>query len=127
MLSRERENPNHFYRIVGNSDAMRQLHECVMTVAPTDASVMLVGETGTGKELVARTIHSLSRRKRSPFVAANCPAMDDNLWQSEMFGHERGAFTSAVSLRKGRFERANTGTFFLTKFRRRLPRCRANY
>jgi len=107
--------------IVGNSEPMLQLHELVRTVAPTNAPAMIVGETGTGKELVARYIHRLSRRRNHPFVVINCPAMDDQLWRSEMFGHERGAFTGAVAAKAGLFEMADKGTFFLTKFRR--PPC----
>jgi len=127
MLSRDVIKPSHFNNIVGQSESMLQLHELIETVAPTNASVMIVGETGTGKELVAKAIHCLSRRKDEPFIAVNCLAMGDNLWQSEMFGHEKGAFTGAVSMKKGRFELADKGTFFLTRFRKPLSHFRGNY
>ena len=98
--------------IVGQSESTLQLHEFIETVAPTDEPVLIVGETGTGKELVARAIHGLSRRRDRPFVAVNCLAVADALWESEIFGHEKGAFTGAVATKRGRFELADRGTFF---------------
>ncbi|MBX7246970.1 MAG: sigma 54-interacting transcriptional regulator [Candidatus Sumerlaeaceae bacterium] len=99
--------------IIGDSQAVRQLREAIARVAPTDATVLVLGETGTGKELVARAIHRASRRARGPLVKVNCAAVPANLIESEFFGHERGAFTGAVARREGRFALADTGTIFL--------------
>jgi transcriptional regulator with GAF, ATPase, and Fis domain len=92
---------------------MAKVYELITMVAPTKAPVLIVGETGTGKELVARAIHNHSPRNNKPFVAVNCSALADNLWESEMFGHEKGAFTGAFATKKGRFELADKGTLFL--------------
>ena len=106
--------PEHcFEDIVGNSPALRKVLEHVAIVAPTDSTVLLHGETGTGKELVARAIHKLSSRRDRPYVRMNCAAIPSGLLESEMFGHERGAFTGALMQRKGRFELADRGTLFL--------------
>ena len=102
-----------FAGIIGDSEALREVLARVETVAATDATVLLTGETGTGKELVARAIHERSRRKSHTFVRVNCAAMPSALVESEMFGHERGAFTGAVASRPGRFEIANQGTLFM--------------
>ena len=102
-----------FDEIIGESPALRVALARVQEVAPTDASVVLVGETGTGKELFARAVHRRSARWNRPFVAVNCAALPSTLIESELFGHERGAFTGAVSARQGRFEAANHGTLFL--------------
>jgi formate hydrogenlyase transcriptional activator len=99
--------------IVGNSDAMRRVLEAVEQVAATDATVLITGETGTGKELIARAIHHRSRRAHGPLVKVNCAAIPESLLASELFGHERGAFTGALERRKGRFEQAHGGTLFL--------------
>lgn len=99
--------------IVGNSDVMREVFTMVEQVAGTDASVLLLGESGTGKELVARAIHQKSSRANNPFVAVNCAALPESVIESELFGHEKGAFTGAFEQRKGRFEQANGGTLFL--------------
>jgi formate hydrogenlyase transcriptional activator len=100
-------------RIVGNSDALRRVLGMVRIVAPTDATVLIQGETGTGKELIAEAIHKCSDRSKGPFVTVNCAAIPAGLLESELFGHERGAFTGAVARGIGRFERANRGTVFL--------------
>jgi formate hydrogenlyase transcriptional activator len=100
-------------RIVGNSDALRRVLGMVRIVAPTDATVLINGETGTGKELIAEAIHRCSDRSNGPFVKLNCAAIPAGLLESEVFGHERGAFTGAVARSIGRFERANRGTLFL--------------
>jgi formate hydrogenlyase transcriptional activator len=102
-----------FEEIVGKSEALRRVLEQVETVAPTDSTVLIYGETGTGKELIARAVHNLSSRQSSAFVKLNCAAIPTGLLESEMFGHERGAFTGAISQRIGRFELAHRGTMFL--------------
>jgi len=102
-----------FEDIIGDSPALRAVLEAVENVAPTDASVLITGETGTGKELVARAIHRRSPRAKGPLVQVNCSAIPATLLASELFGHERGAFTGAVERRKGRFEQAHGGTLFL--------------
>jgi formate hydrogenlyase transcriptional activator len=99
--------------IIGDSRSLRQVLQQVGIVAPTDATVLVLGETGTGKELVARAIHDASGRSRRPFVKLNCAAIPSTLLESELFGHERGAFTGAVAQRIGRFELADGGTLFL--------------
>src|SRR5947199_1777111 len=99
--------------MVGDSSAMRQLQEQVAMAAPTNGRVLIYGENGTGKELVARTIHALSRRRTSAFVEVNCAAIPEELIESELFGHVRGAFTGAVADRRGKFEAADGGTIFL--------------
>src|SRR5882762_172272 len=100
-------------RIVGNSDALRRVLDMVRVVAPTGATVLINGETGTGKELIAEAIHKCSGRSDRPFVKVNCAAIPAGLLESELFGHERGAYTGAVARSIGRFERANRGTLFL--------------
>src|ERR1700751_1315374 len=102
-----------FENIVGQSPALRKVLEHVAIVAPTDSTVLLHGETGTGKELIARAIHNLSSRRDRSYVRMNCAAIPSGLLESEMFGHERGAFTGALMQRKGRFELADRGTLFL--------------
>ena len=103
----------NFEEIVGRSSALRSVLQEIETVAPTDSTVLIYGETGTGKELIARAIHNLSARGKSSFVKLNCAAIPTGLLESEMFGHEKGAFTGAVAQRIGRFELANRGTVFL--------------
>lgn len=102
-----------FGNIIGKSKAMQNVFETIRKVAPTNATVLIEGESGTGKELVAKSIHFNSPRREEPFVAVNCSALAESLLESELFGHERGAFTGAVSMKKGRFERADGGTLFL--------------
>jgi len=101
------------WNIVGNSVALRHVFHQVEIVAPTDATVLLLGETGTGKELVARAIHDASGRGHRPFIKVNCAAIPSGLLESELFGHERGAFTGAIAQRIGRFELGDGGTLFL--------------
>src|SRR6201982_3863205 len=107
--SRERR----FEQLIGNSPALEAVLEQVERVAPTDSTVLIQGETGTGKELVARAIHNLSKRRDRTFVKINCAAIPTGLLESELFGHEKGAFTGAIARKIGRFEAAHGGTLFL--------------
>jgi DNA-binding NtrC family response regulator len=100
-------------QIVGDSAKMKELRQLIQTVAPTDARALILGESGTGKELVAGALHSLSHRRRAPYVRINCAAIPETLLESELFGHERGAFTGALKQKHGRVEEANGGTIFL--------------
>jgi len=102
-----------FEEIIGGSSALKLVLADVQRVAPTDATVLVLGETGTGKELIARSIHKISARRARPFVKLNCAAIPFDLLESELFGHEKGAFTGAISQKMGRFELANRGTLFL--------------
>ena len=99
--------------LIGNSDAFRELAEAIAMIAPVDSAVLLLGETGTGKELIARSIHDAGPRRHQRFVAVNCAAIPGGLLENELFGHERGAFTGAVSQTVGRFQAADRGTLFL--------------
>ena len=101
------------YEMVGTSGAMQELHDMIERVAPTNARVLILGENGTGKELVARQLHELSPRKDNAFIEVNCAAIPSELIESQLFGHEKGAFTSAIKQKKGDFELANNGTLFL--------------
>ena len=101
------------HEMIGQSAALEEIRSTISKVAPTDARVMITGENGTGKEVVARRIHAQSERQSGPFVEVNCAAIPGELIESELFGHEKGAFTSAVKQRKGRFEQAHGGTLFL--------------
>src|SRR6478672_5982926 len=112
-LREEVDKTSMFEEIVGTSAAMRAVLANIARVAPSDSTVLITGETGTGKELVARAIHKRSARAARPFVSVNCAAIPPALIASELFGHERGAFTGAVQRREGRFELAAGGTLFL--------------
>jgi len=101
------------YEMIGQSEAIEQVKQIIDRVAPTDARVLITGENGTGKELVARWLHEKSNRANNPFVEVNCAAIPSELIESELFGHEKGAFTSAIKQRKGKFEQADSGTIFL--------------
>jgi formate hydrogenlyase transcriptional activator len=105
--------PRRFEQIIGNSPALESVLEQVEQVAPTDSTVLIQGETGTGKELIARAVHNLSARCGRPFIKLNCAAIPFDLLESELFGHERGAFTGAIAQKVGRFELADKGTLFL--------------
>lgn len=102
-----------FEEIIGESPALKSLLKKVERVAPTDSTVLVLGETGTGKELIARAIHNISPRSGRPFIKLNCAAIPFDLLESELFGHEKGAFTGAIATKIGRFEMADTGTLFL--------------
>jgi two-component system response regulator HydG len=112
-LKRQLDEKFGFEGVIGNSPRMHDVIAKLKSVAPTSATILIQGETGTGKELVAKAIHTNSPRKHKPFVAMNCTALNENLLEDELFGHEPGAFTGADRLRKGRFEHANGGTLFL--------------
>ena len=112
-LQEEIKSDHNFEQLIGKSPALEEVLAKVHRVAPTDASVLVTGETGTGKELFARAIHSASKRRDKPLIKVNCAALPASLVESELFGHEKGAFTGAVTRRSGRFELANGGTIFL--------------
>lgn len=112
VLHRELSDTYRVDKILTNSPRMQELCRMIAKIAPTNASVLIVGESGTGKELIANTIHYNSRRKHGPFVKINCGALPEGLLESELFGHEKGAFTGAVMRRAGRFEQADKGTIF---------------
>jgi DNA-binding NtrC family response regulator len=112
-LEREMENKKSFEHIIGKSPAMNKVFDVVKRVAPTKASVLITGESGVGKELIANALHNLSPRKDQPFIKVHCAALAETLLESELFGHEKGSFTGAVSRKRGRFELAHGGTIFL--------------
>jgi formate hydrogenlyase transcriptional activator len=112
-LQEELRRELNFEEIVGASPAIRKVFSSIEVVAPTDSTVLLLGETGTGKELIARAVHNRSQRKQRVTVKVNCGSLPASLVESELFGHEKGAFTGAVAHRKGRFELAHRGTIFL--------------
>ena len=108
--------------IIGNSLAMREVYERTRLVAPSRASVLLIGETGTGKEVIARAIHRLSKRADGPYIRVNCGALSESLLESELFGHVKGAFTGAIDNKTGRFEAAHGGTIFLDEISSMSPK-----
>ena len=114
-------------QLIGKSPAMRELREKIALIAETDASVLIRGESGCGKELIARTIHSSSPRREGPFVCLNCAALNENLLESELFGHEKGAFTGATDRKTGRFEQAHQGTLFLDEVGEISPAIQAKF
>jgi len=113
FLKERLESQFDFSQIVGRCEPMMKLYETISLVAPSDATVLILGDSGTGKELVANAIHQNSPRKDNPFIKVNCAALPETLLESELFGHEKGAFTGASSKKKGRFHHAHTGTIFL--------------
>src|SRR6185503_11176999 len=111
---RERLSARHrISNIIGSSPQMQQVFDTVLQVAPSRASLLITGESGTGKELIAAALHEHSPRAKGPFVKLHCAALSETLLESELFGHERGAFTGAVNRRDGRFQQADRGTLFL--------------
>ena len=120
-LRRQLREQGSFGRIIGNSPGIRTVYRVIEQAAPTNASVLISGESGTGKELVAQTIHELSPRATFPFVAINCAAIPETLLESEIFGHEKGAFTGASERRTGVFELAHRGTLFLDEIAEMMP------
>ncbi len=108
--------------LIGASPAMQKVYELTRRVVRSNASVLLLGETGTGKELVAKAVHQISQRASGPFVRVNCGALSESLLESELFGHVRGAFTGAIANRTGRFEAAHTGTIFLDEINSTTPK-----
>ena len=120
-LKQDLEQRYRFENIVGNSKVMQSIFAMVEKVAQTRATVLISGESGTGKELIARAIHHRSPRNSGPFISVNCGALTETLLESELFGHERGAFTNAVAMRKGRFELAEGGTLFLDEVAEMSP------
>lgn len=124
-LREELQEKTGFGDIVGTGEKMRQVFDLIARVAPSHASVLITGESGTGKELVARAIHAHSPRRDGPFIQVNCAALPETLLESELFGHEKGAFTGAVARRLGRFELANGGTLFLDEIGEMSPTVQA--
>jgi DNA-binding NtrC family response regulator len=120
-LRRQLRDSGSFGRIIGNSERIRTVYRVIEQAAPTNASVLISGESGTGKELIAQTIHELSPRQAFPFVAINCAAIPETLLESEIFGHEKGAFTGAHDRRTGVFELAHRGTLFLDEIAEMQP------
>ena len=120
-MARELQGKYHFGNIIGKSVQMQRIFDLIEKVAPTKATVLITGDSGTGKELIARAIHYNSPRKDQPFISVNCGALPETLLESELFGHEKGAFSGAVSQRKGRFELAHEGTLFLDEISEMSP------
>jgi len=112
-LRRKVEDRYRFEGIIAKSPMMLKIFELIKTIAPTTATVLIIGETGTGKEVIARAIHHQSQRRNKPFIATSCAALPESLLESELFGHEKGSFTGAVERKKGKFEAADKGTLFL--------------
>ncbi|HSE41054.1 MAG TPA: sigma-54 dependent transcriptional regulator, partial [Acidobacteriota bacterium] len=112
-LEEEMRNAFSGYEIVGNSEAMKRIYALLAKVAKSESTILIQGESGTGKELIARFIHHNSRRSNGPFIKVNCAALAEGVLESELFGHEKGAFTGSIRQRKGRFELAHQGTIFL--------------
>ncbi len=125
VLRRQLQERGTFGRMIGASPGMRKIYHMLEQAAPTVASVLVSGESGTGKELVAQTVHQLSPRSAQPFVPLNCAAIPDTLLESELFGHEKGAFTGAIARRQGAFELANRGTLFLDEISEMTPATQA--
>lgn len=126
-LRQDLQTRKHYERMIGNSEPMHQVYELIEQVAGSDITVLIVGESGTGKELVARAMHQKSPRAEGPFVTLNCGALPDSLFESELFGYERGAFTGAGSTKAGRFELADGGTLFLDEVGELSPKAQVDF
>lgn len=126
-LRQDLQSRKQYERMIGNSEPMHQVYELIEQVADSDITVLIVGESGTGKELVAHAMHQKSPRPEGPFVTLNCGALPDNLFESELFGYERGAFTGAVSTKAGRFELADGGTLFLDEIGELSPKAQVDF
>ena len=124
-LRRQLQDRGSFGKMIGSSVEMRKVYQMVEQAAPTQASILISGESGTGKELVAQTVHQLSQRNGQAFIPLNCAAIPDTLLESELFGHEKGAFTGAITRRQGAFELANRGTLFLDEIAEMTPATQA--
>ena len=127
LLRRQLRESRGFGPLLGVSSSMQEVYQFIELAAASSAPVLITGETGTGKELVARTIHQMSGRAKGPFVAVNCSAIPETLLESELFGHERGAFTGALERRAGYFELADAGTIFLDEITEMSPALQAKY
>ncbi len=127
VLRRQLKETRGLGPLLGVSPGMQEIYRLIEMAAPSPAPVLILGETGTGKELVARTIHELSQRAKGPFVAVNCSAIPETLLESELFGHEKGAFTGAMARRPGYFELADGGTIFLDEIAEMSPNLQAKY
>src|SRR5215468_11178022 len=127
LLRRQLKEARGLGRLLGTSRSMQEIYHLIEVAAPTNAPVLISGESGTGKELVARTLHELSPRGKQPFVAVNCSAIPETLLESELFGHEKGAFTGALERRAGYFELAEAGTIFLDEITEMSPALQAKY
>ncbi|HMH76727.1 MAG TPA: sigma-54 dependent transcriptional regulator, partial [Candidatus Udaeobacter sp.] len=127
VLRRQLKETRGLGPLLGVSPGMQEIYRLIEMAAPSPAPVLILGETGTGKELVARTIHELSPRAKGPFVAVNCSAIPETLLESELFGHEKGAFTGAMARRPGYFELADGGTIFLDEIAEMSPSLQAKY
>lgn len=121
QLKKQLNNKNNSVELIGDSPKIQEIFRIVESVRDTDCTVLIEGESGTGKEVLARTIHNYSKRSNKPFIAINCGALPDNLLESELFGHEKGAFTGAVTSKKGLFEAGNGGTVFLDEIAETSP------
>jgi len=127
LLRRQLKEARGLGRLLGTSRPMQEIYHLIEMAAPTNAPVLISGESGTGKELVARTLHEMSPRRKAPFVAVNCSAIPETLLESELFGHEKGAFTGALERRAGYFELADKGTIFLDEIVEMSPALQAKY
>ena len=121
------ENENGFYGMLGKSTEIKKVFNMMSRVGETTSNILIVGESGTGKELVCRAIHKISKRRNGPFIPVNCGAIPEELLESELFGHEKGAFTGATTAREGRFQMADGGTIFLDEVSEMSPKLQVKF